>query len=74
MDTITEEGEEEVEEGSDDCGSDFGSEYSTDDEDDFYLVRTGSTRSLDSAIEVLMFPLEQVAESPRIQKLPPPPV
>jgi hypothetical protein len=74
MDTITEEGEEEDDEDSDDCGFDFGSEYSTDDEDDFYLVRTGSTRSLDSAIEVLTFPLEQVAESPRIKKLPPPPV
>ena len=72
MDTITEEAEEE--EDSDDCGSDFGSEYSTDDEDEFYLAKTGSTLSSDSPIDALLFPLEQVVESPRIQKLPPPPV
>lgn len=73
MDTITEENEEE---DSDD-GSDFGSEYSTDDEDqDIGLRRTMSTGSLttDPSLTSLSFPLEQVKESPRIKRLPPPPV
>lgn len=72
MDTITEANEED-ERDSDDIGSDCdGSEYSTDDEDqDFPLRRTLSTGSLSTDPS---FPLEQVVESPRIQKLPPPPV
>jgi hypothetical protein len=78
MDTITEEqeGDEDSYEGSD-WGSDWGSEYSTDDEDqDCQMKRTMSTGSLstDPSLATLSFPLEQVVESPRIRKLPPPPV
>lgn len=72
MDTITEENEED--EDSDDYydGSDCESDYSTDNEDqDFQMKRTMSTGSLTSDPS---FPLEQVVESPRIKKLPPPPV
>lgn len=73
MDTITEENEEEDSDGE----SDYGSEYSTDDEDqDCHMKRTMSTGSLSSdlSLAALSFPLEQVVETPRIKKLPPPPV
>ena len=66
MDTIAEEQEEEdASDGESECGS----EYSTDDEDNHpsdQLVRSASTGEMPSA------PLEQVVESPRIRKLPPP--
>ena len=74
MDTITEENEDEEDS---DNGSDFGSEYSTDDEDqEFGLRKTMSTGSLtsDPSLASLSFPLGQVKESPRIKRLPPPPV
>lgn len=78
MDTIT---EEDVEDHGDDDGSEYGSEYSTDDEDqDCHLKRSTSNGSLsadpwdwDSSHPQSM-PLEEIVESPKIRKLPPPPV
>ena len=74
MDTITEEQEEE---NHDDDWSDWGSEYSTDEENqDCHMKRTMSTGTLssDPSVATLSFHLEQVMETPRIRKLPPPPV
>lgn len=78
MDTIT---EEDGEDQSDDDGSEYGSEYSTDDEDsDFHLKRSTSTGSLSSdqwdwdLSHPQSMLLEGIVESPKIRKLPPPPV
>jgi hypothetical protein len=78
MDTIT---EEDGDDQSDDDGSEYGSEYSTDDEDlDFHLKRSTSTGSLSSdpwdwdLSHPPSMLLEEIVESPKIRKLPPPPV
>lgn len=78
MDTIT---EEDGEDQSDDDVSEDGSEYSTDDEDqDYHLKRSTSTGSLSSDLwdrdlsHALSMHLEEIVESPKIRKLPPPPV
>lgn len=72
MDTITEEHEEERD--SDDYESDCGSEYSTDDEEtDVHMKRSVSTGSLSSYSSQPMV-LEEIKESPRMPRLPPPPV
>jgi hypothetical protein len=78
MDTIT---EEDGEDQSDDDGSEYGSEYSTDDEDqDCHLKRSTSTGSLSSdpwdwdLSHPQSMLLEEIVESPKIRKLPPPPV
>jgi hypothetical protein len=71
MDTITEEDEQD----HDDYGSEYGTEYSTDDEDQD-LNRTDScdpwSEPWDSSPQSI--PLEEIVESPKIRRLPPPPV
>jgi hypothetical protein len=71
MDTITEEDEQDY----DDDGSEFGTEYSTDD-DDPELQNIDSfelwSEPWDSSQQSM--PLEEIVESPKIRKLPPPPV